>query len=342
MLNPSGVINESKRMRYLSFLYKDLMKSSKEEKRTSVIDSFGQFLVISIFFLSISGYGQVSSKIDTTSIRIGEQINYEIIVDETEDVRFPKFESDSLNRVGVVTSHKIDSLKNQLIKKYTLTSFDSGRYVLPGQEVFIRNKSFLTDQVIIDVATVPVDTLKQPMHHIKEIKNEPYLFSDYLNYFWGLLLLLAVIGVILYFVLRDKPTEEELISRIPPFDAAKIRLKELDQKELLSQNKIKLYYVELTDIVRTFIERELNIPALESTTDELIETITDFNSSSNLNIPKETLLKLQKLLQEADLVKFAKSKPLQNEIALHRVDAEGIIDTLHPVKEEIKEEDDGQ
>lgn len=342
MLNPSGVINESKRMRYLSFLYKDLMKDSKEDKRTSVIDSFGQFLVISIFFLSISGYGQVSSKIDTTSIRIGEQINYEIIVDETEDVRFPKFESDSLNRVGVVTSHKIDSLKNQLIKKYTLTSFDSGRYVLPGQEVFIRNKSFLTDQVIIDVATVPVDTLKQPMHHIKEIKNEPYLFSDYLNYFWGLLLLLAVIGVILYFVLRDKPTEEELISRIPPFDAAKIRLKELDQKELLSQNKIKLYYVELTDIVRTFIERELNIPALESTTDELIETITDFNSSSNLNIPKETLLKLQKLLQEADLVKFAKSKPLQNEIALHRVDAEGIIDTLHPVKEEIKEEDDGQ
>lgn len=342
MLNPSGVINESKRMRYLSFLYKDLMKDSKEDKRTSVMDAFGQFLVISIFFLSFSGYGQVSSKIDTTSIRIGEQINYEIIVDETEDVRFPKFESDSLNRVGVVTSHKIDSLKNQLIKKYTLTSFDSGRYVLPGQEVFIKNKSFLTDQVIIDVATVPVDTLKQPMHHIKEIKNEPYLFSDYLNYFWGLLLLLAVIGVILYFVLRDKPTEEELISRIPPFDAAKIRLKELDQKELLSQNKIKLYYVELTDIVRTFIERELNIPALESTTDELIETITDFNSSSNLNIPKETLLKLQKLLQEADLVKFAKSKPLQNEIALHRVDAEGIIDTLHPVKEEIKEEDDGQ
>ena len=148
--------------------------------------------------------------------------------------------------------------------------------MLPGQEVFIRNKSFLTDQVIIDVATVPVDTLKQPMYHIKEIKNEPYLFSDYLNYFWGLLLLLAVIAVILYFVLRDKPTEEELISRIPPFDAAKIRLKELDQKELLTQNKIKLYYVELTDIVRTFIERELNIPALESTTDELLETITDF------------------------------------------------------------------
>ena len=63
------------------------------------------------------------------------------------------------------------------------------------------------------------------------------------------------------------------------------RLKDLDSKELLKQDKIKLYYVELTDIVRTFIERDMNIPALESTTDELLETVTDFNSSSNFNIP---------------------------------------------------------
>lgn len=287
-----------------------------------------------------SGFSQVSSKIDTTSIRIGEQFNYEITVEETKDVRFPKFESDSLNRIGVVTSHKIDSLKNQLIKKYTLTSFDSGRYVLPGQEIFIKDKRFLTEEVVINVGTVPVDTLKQPMYHIKEINNEPYLFSDYLNYFWGLILLLIIIAVILYFVLKDKPTPEEIISRIPPFDAAKMRLKELDQKELISKNKIKLYYVELTDIVRTFIEKEMNIPALESTTDELMEIITDFNSSSHLNISGDTLLKLKQLLKEADLVKFAKSRPLQNQIALHREDAEGIIDTLHPKKVEPKPEED--
>jgi hypothetical protein len=102
-----------------------------------------------------------------------------------------------------------------------------------------------------------------------------------------------------------------------------------------------MYYVELTDIIRTFIEREMNIPALESTTDELIETITDFNSSSHLNIPPETLKKLHELLREADLVKFAKSKPLQNEISLHRNDAEGIIDDLHPKKVEPKVAEDG-
>jgi len=328
-----------KKMRYLFYL---IFNTGIAGRTGLGIGAKSHKVIFALMFLLIGtgGYAQVSSKIDTTSIRIGEQFNYEIIVDQTSDVRFPKLELDSLNRIGVVTSHKIDSLKNRLIKKYTLTSFDSGRYVLPEQEIFIKNKRFLTEQVIIDVATVPVDTIKQPMYHIKDIESEPYLFSDYLNYFWGLIALLIIIGIILYFVLRDKPTEEEILLRIPPFDAAKKRLKELDGKELISQNKIKLYYVELTDIVRTFIERELNIPALESTTDELLETITDFNSSSKLNIPKDTLIKLQQLLKEADLVKFAKSKPLQNEISLHRMDAEGIIDTLHPIQVETKEEED--
>jgi len=285
----------------------------------------------------------VSIEIDTTRIRIGEQMQYQIIVDETDEVQFSKLRLDSLRRIEVVESFKIDSLKNRLIKKYALTSFDSGRYVLPGQTVFIRNKKFLTDSIIIDVATVAVDTIKQPMYTIKKIRNEPYTFGDIFLEYWWLLVLLIVIGLILYFVLRDKVKHYERISRIPPFDRAKQRLKELDSKNLLEENKIKLYYVELTDIVRTFIEREINIPALESTTDELLETITDFNSSSNLNIPEETIIKLKKLLQEADLVKFAKLKPLFDEIEKHRNSAEVIIDKLHPtIKEKSTEEDDGE
>ena len=299
-------------------------------------------LFIPVFLFGFIGFTQVSTKIDTTKIRIGEQINFQIIVNETDDVQFQKLHLDALKRIEVVESFKLDSLKNRLIKKYALTSFDSGRYVLPQQTVFIKNKMFLTDSVIIDVATVAVDTIKQPMYHIKNIKNEPYTFRDFITYFWWLILLLVVIAVILYFVLRDKPTHEEQLAKLPPFDLAKQRLKELDNKQLWQHNKVKLYYVELTDIVRSFIEREMNIPALESTTDELLETITDFNSSSNLNIPKETIIKLQKLLQEADLVKFAKSKPLSNKIEIHRNDAEDIIDILHPknIKENTEKEDD--
>jgi hypothetical protein len=321
-------------MEYIFYLHYLKSKITRKNK-TKIYFRFTFFIV-----LILTGFvsnAQVITKIDTTKIRIGEQFQYEIIVNETKDVQFSKLKLDSLNKIGVVQSHKIDSLKNQLIKKYTLTSFDSGRYVLPAQTVLIKNRPFVTDSFLIDVATVAVDTIKQPMYHIKTIKNEPYTFADFQKYFWGLLILI-VIAVIIYFVLKDKPTHEEIISRIPPFDLAKQRLIELDNKKLLKQNRIKPYYVELTDIIRSFIERELKIPALESTTDELMETITDFNNSSNLDIPEETLLKLQELLKEADLVKFAKSKPLLNETELHRNNAENIIDKMHPEKVKVQKE----
>ena len=144
-------------------------------------------------------------------------------------------------------------------------------------------------------------------------------------------------ALILYLRSRKK-TPEEIEAAIPPYELALLRLKELDAKELWQKNKIKQYYVELTGIVRTYIERELHIPALESTTDELIETVTDFNSSSTLDIPEETITKLRRLLQDADLVKFAKFKPLINEIELHRQDARIVIDTMKPKR--IEEEDE--
>jgi hypothetical protein len=74
----------------------------------------------------------------------------------------------------------------------------------------------------------------------------------------------------------------------------------------------------------------LKIPALERTTDGLIDTLADFSDADAIVTTKETIDKLKDLLQEADLVKFAKSKPLANEIENDRLDAEEIINKLQP------------
>jgi len=290
------------------------------------------------FFASAQKSPTVSAEVDTTNIRIGEQINYQITVEDAESgVIFPKLLLDSLGKIEIVESLNIDTLKNRLIKKYKLTSFDSGRYVIPKQPIFIWNQPYYTDSISIDVATVAVDTTKQKMYPIKAILNEPYTFEDFKSYLWWIFGILLLLALVLYFVLRKKKTAEEIEAKIPPYELALNRLKALDEKQLWQKNKIKKYYVELTDIVRSYIERELNIPALESTTDELMETMIDFNVSSSLNIPDEAIQKLQKLLKEADLVKFAKYKPLVNEIELHRNDAGEIIEKLHP-KNEIEDE----
>jgi cbb3-type cytochrome oxidase subunit 3 len=267
----------------------------------------------------------VSVFTDTTSIRIGEQIQYKILVNETDNVIFPELKMDSLGKVEVVESLPTDTLKNKLEKRYLLTSFDSGRYIIPKQQVLINNKKFFTDSLLVDVAKVKVDTTKQKMFPIKSIKREPKTFEDYKHLWWWIIPILLLIAAVLYFVFRKKEKKAAVEVYIAPIQEAMMRLKELDEKQLLQQNKIKPYYTELTDIVRTYLEKDVSVPALESTTNELIETIIDFNESSNLGIAKETIQQLKEVLQGADLVKFAKSRPMIEEIRSDRHIVEEIL-----------------
>lgn len=297
------------------------------------------FLLLILIYGVAFAQNPVEMSVDTTNIRIGEQIEYKIAVDKQENVIFPKLILDSLKKVEVVKELKIDTTETKYIKKYLLTSFDSGRYMIPTQKVLINNKKHLIDSLFIDVATVKVDTLKQKLYEIKSIKNQPIIFDDYKNYVWiGLAILALLLFLIWYFLIRNKKEEIPIEERIPPYELAMQRLGQLDQKHLWQEGKVKQYYVELTDIVRSYIERELKIPALESTTDELIESITDFKKIGTLDLPKQTIKNLQKLLQEADLVKFAKFKPVKEDIEGHRVDTENIINNLKPKQTESEDE----
>ena len=295
-----------------------------------------------LLFISTIIFAQkpmVKAEIDTTNIRIGEQFQLKISVDETQNVIIPKIQ---LKGLEVIDSTRIDTIKNSLIRRYILTGFDSGAFYIPQQQIFVKNQAFLTDSLLINIATIAIDTTKVKKFPIKSIKKEPYTFDDFRIYIYLILAILAIIGFWIYwFVIRKrKETEDAPTYRtLPPFEEAILRLNELDEKLLWQNNKIKEYYSELTEIVRGYIERELKVPALENTTDEVLAMIKDFKNADSIETSKETIKKLKDLLQEADLVKFAKSKPLAIEIEDDRRDAEFIIGHLKP-KQIIEKEDE--
>jgi len=284
-------------------------------------------------FLVAVGFAQnpvVNSQVVTSSIRIGEQFQFKISVNGTENVIFPKL---VLKGLEIIDSAKVDTINNMLIQKYILTGFDSGAFYIPQQQVFVRNQAYLTDSLLINVATVEIDTTKIKKYPIKSIKSEPYVFDDFKIYIYLLLVALAIIGFwIYYFVIRKRKVQEEkpLYKVLPPFEEAIYKLNELDNKLLWQNNQVKEYYSELTEIVRNYIERELQVPALEKTTDEIIEMLRDFHDAKTIYTSTETIKKLRELLQEADLVKFAKSKPISIEIEEDRKDAQEIISNLKP------------
>ena len=301
-------------------------------------------LKILFFLLLISSltYAQkVSVATDTTNIRIGEQFLFKIVIKDTANVIFPE-KLENLISLEVVEDIKIDTFKNSLIKKYLMTGFDSGAFYIPTQQIFIKNRAYLSDSVLINVATVAVDTTKQKMFPIKAIQTEPLVYDDFKPYIIWVVLALLLIGLFIYY-LKNRKTPEikevEIINTLPPFEEAIEKLQELDNKLLWQNNEIKKYYSELTEIVRVFIEKELEIPALEITTHELVSLLSDYNNPKNIKPAKETIRKLNALLQEADLVKFAKSTPLSHEIEEDRRDAEKVLNDLKPIPliEEIKE-----
>jgi hypothetical protein len=288
------------------------------------------YILLLVSTISFAQKPMVKAEIDTINIRIGEQFNLKISVDETQNVIIPKLQ---LKGLEIIDSTKTDTVKNSLIRKYILTGFDSGAFYIPQQQIFVKNQAFLTDSLLVNVATIAIDTTKVKKFPIKSIKSEPYTFDDFKIYVYILLAALAIIGFWIYwFVIRKRKIEEEepTYKLLPPFEEAIYKLNELDEKLLWQNNKVKEYYSELTDIIRGYIERELNVPALEKTSDEIIDMLKDFHDSEAIQTNEETIIKLKDLLREADLVKFAKSKPLAPEIEEDRKDAEEVVHNLKP------------
>ena len=291
-------------------------------------------LLYIFLLISTISFSQKSSlvliEIDTTNIRIGEQFNLKISVEETDNVIIPKLE---LKGLEVIDSIKVDTIKNSLIKRYVLTGFDSGSFYIPQQQIFVKNQAYLTDSLLVNVATIAVDTSKIKKFPIKSIKTEPFILDDFKGYIWIILLVILGIGLLVYFFgFRKKKEElqEEIITIIPAFEEAISKLHQLDEKLLWQNNKIKQYYSELTEIVRNYLGRDIEIPTFEQTSDEIIMLIKIQNDEKKLGLSKETLKIITSLLRNADLVKFAKAKPLSNEIEGDRKCAELIIKKIQP------------
>ena len=300
-----------------------------------------KILVLLLLITTLTYSQKVSVETDTTNIRIGEQFLFKIVIKDTANVILPE-QLENLTSLEVVKDIKTDTLKNSLIKKYLMTGFDSGAFYIPSQQIFIKNRSFLSDSVLINVSTIAVDTTQQKVFPIKAIQSEPLVYDDFKPYIIWLVLILLLVGLLIYyFKTRKKPEikETETVSTLPPFEEALQKLQELDNKLLWQNNEIKKYYSELTEIIRVFIEKELEIPALEITTQELVSFLSDYDAPKNINLSKETIKKLNTLFQEADLVKFAKSTPLSHEIEEDRRIAEKVLNDLKPIPliEETKE-----
>ena len=320
------------------------MKSKLRIKKISNQYVLKNILGLSLFFIGYMTNAQVISSIDTAQIRVGEEIIYSIQVetDSTDLVLFP--EGQSFNPMEVIESYEPDTTRYQdkirLIKKYGLTQFDSGNYTLPSQRIVINNEPFNTDSVQVQVANVVVDTTQQKMFHIKPaFEVEAQDFDFYSAFQWILSILVFLVLGLFFYLKRKKRKREETQQQLPPYEEAIKALQELDHSFFLKNNNSKRYYTSLTEILKTYIGREVDDSALESTSKELIERLTLHKDSGNYDFDNATIKKIDKILTRADLIKFAKMKEQEGQAKVDRAVVEDIINETKEIIPEPTEEE---
>lgn len=257
---------------------------------------------------------EVSSYVDTTSIRIGEQITYKINVktDSLEDIDFPK--AKDFAPFELINEFKVDTnyLNKKFIisKKFALTYFDSGAYYIPSQKLTLLNKEVKLDSFKITINPVKIDTTKQGLYDIKPImKSNTQIDFIFLGY---ILIFIAVICAVLYFkkqIFSFFSIQKLKVEYLTPYEKAVIGLTEIKKLNYLSDVDIKTYYSDLTFVLRNFIEEKIIKNALESTTKELIQKLSLLKTSKKLNFSNSTLKNIEDVFSRADLVKFAKYEP---------------------------------
>ena len=325
-----------------------MMNSFKTYLKSLEVGLIGRGLAVLFMFFTLAITAQteprVSSSVDTTSIKIGEQIKFQVTVeaDTTAQVIFP--EGQTFSPLETVEAFKTDTTKQldrmTLQKIYALTQFDSGSFTLPVQRIEINGKGYFTDSLNVEVSTVEVDTITREIYDIKPLIPVEKNSADIPFYLWIILGVLIIAALGYWFFFRKKRlSEDEKEALLPPYDRALLELKRLENSRYIIQDEYKKYYSELTDIVRSYLEEDVHISALESTTSQLITKLEMMKDAGTLKIEADTIDQFKKILETADLVKFARSKPESSRAEQDRKAIEQIvIKTKEAIPEPTEEE----
>ena len=317
-------------------------------QKKSHITFFIFLLFFLLFKISIGQKINISAALDSTKIRIGEQVKLDLYVSYSAKqnnlkIQWPNIADTITDKIEVISVSVIDTTSPdksnpdiiQQHQQITISAYDSGYFAIPGFKFFINNDStnaFYSQSLFLEVHTVPTDSSITKTKDIKPPFAEAFNWKWYSKYFyWGfsfLVIIILIILITIYFTKKNKIVV--LKSEKPKIPAHIIALQSLEKiknEQIWKEEKTKEYYSSISDTIRLYIEERFKVNALESTTSEIMKA---FRSQV---VDKESKDKLQQLLMLSDLVKFAKQFPIISE---HTFTLQNAFDFVNETKREEK------
>lgn len=265
---------------------------------------------------------EVKARLEQTTIALGDQTTLVLTAQAPvkSQLLFPELKDTLSSKILIVKTGQTDTVADKndpatrtITRRYTITSFEPGTHAVPAFTFQEGQTRFTTEILPLQVGTVKVDTTKA-IYDIKQPLAVSYTWLDWLRDNWvTVLLVLVAIAVLagIWYYLKKRPKATVAVQPAQPKDPAHTialgKLTLLKDKKLWQQGDVKQYHIELSDIVRDYLQERYRINALEQTSDEILSGLKP------MDIPTQSMTMLRQLLKLSDLVKFAKEQPLHTE-----------------------------
>lgn len=280
-------------------------------------------IAVASVFTATAGNVTVKTSLDSAYIVMGRTtpLHVQIVQDRGTVGGFINL-GDTLNRyVEVNTVYPADtsdigSGREEILQEIIIQSFDSGLYTLPPLAYTVGNDTVRSNELVLKVIPVPVDTMTT-VHDFAGVTVPHTRLWDYLpdfvaDYWWIYLVLVVIALAIAAWIIwrrnhRREAIEAEQVPSLPPYELAVKQLNELKAEKLCENSREKEYYTRLTDILRVYLDTRFGINAMKMTSTQIMRSVRAHDTTK----PSAALMK--QILEIADFVKFAKVRPLPDD-----------------------------
>ena len=272
--------------------------------------------VIAILLLSASAASgaavEVRARLEPPVIPFHHDAQLSIIVDAPGDM--PVLLPQLGNNIGEATvspmrrnTERLRGGRVRITETYTISPIFQGKYpvgpltVLWGENeqttvagpVLVARDLTEAERAAVDEFADNAGPARQPALVVTHRK--PILLTT---------LVMAALAAVAVWALRLREREQQTVPPPPPWEVAYARLRELDRRGLPQAGRHEPYYVDLTAILRYYIEDRFHLRAPEQTTEEFLAASPESGLFSN-----EQQQMLANLLKHSDRVKFAQHVP---------------------------------
>ena len=254
----------------------------------------------------------IHASVDHPEATIGDPIRYTVEISAVDGIELvvPVLSGGigvfTITDFGDVPAHKAFG-RVTLSRWYTLTAFTTGEQHIPAPKVQYRTADGLKDVDGNEVPVTIVSLLAQDKNaaDIRDIKPPEEVPFDWRPY--GIaaaaVLVVGLLGAG-FFYLLNRPRRQRVLPPRPAHEIALAALRHLRARRLIESGEFETYYVELSAIVRRYLEDGFHLRAPEMTTEEFLAAVA---REGRLVAPHRRLL--AEFLAQADLVKFARHLP---------------------------------